>query len=161
MLTRKSKLLLSLTAAIPLAFAACVDNSLIGPYGDVAGTYQLTVFQGRTVPVTFTYQPGEVPQLPNGGTIRWTDGTLELRSNGTFREINNYIITPSGGSSVSDSYVSNGTFTVNGTSFTLSAPQTSQESARFASGTIDIDRINYTEDDGFGGQLAYEYLLLQ
>lgn len=158
MLTRKAKLLLSLTAATPLLLAACTDNSLLGPYGDVAGTYQLTVFQGRSVPVTFTYQPGD-PSLPSGGTVRWTDGTMELRSNGTFREINNFIVTPSGGASSSRQYVSNGTFTVNGSEFTLSAPPQNQEGARFATGTIDVDRINYTEDDGFGNLLAYEYVL--
>ena len=54
MLTRKSKLLLSLTVATPMLFAACVDNTLIGPYRDVAGTYDLTVFSGATLPVTYT-----------------------------------------------------------------------------------------------------------
>jgi len=156
MLTRKAKLLLSLTAATPLLFAACKDNSLLGPYGDVAGTYQLTVFQGRSLsqPITYTYLPGEHPALTNGGTVRWTDGTMVLGSDGAFRETNNYIITPSGGSSSSNAYVSIGTFTVNGTAFTLSAPQQNGEGPRFATGTIDLDRINYTED-----QLAYEYIM--
>jgi phospholipase/lecithinase/hemolysin len=159
MLTRKAKLLLSLTAATPLLFAACVDNSLVGPYGDVAGTYQLTVFQGRSIPVTYTYAPGETQALPNGGTIRWTDGTMLLRSDGTFRETNNYIITPSGQSSSSNAYVSSGTFSVSGTQLTLSAPAQNNEASRFATGTIDLDRINYTEDDGLGNLLAYEYIL--
>jgi hypothetical protein len=159
MLTRKAKLLLSLTAATPLFFAACTDNSLLGPYGDVAGTYQLTIYQNFSVPVTFTYQPGD-PSFPSGGTVRWTDGTMELRANGTFREINNFIATPSGGASQSRQYVSNGTFTVNGNQFTLSAPQQNPgEGARFSTGTIDIDRINYSEDDGFGNILNYEYVL--
>lgn len=158
MLTRKAKLLLSLTAATPLLFAACKDNSLLGPYGDVAGTYQLTVFQGRTPPFTYTYQPGETPALPNGGTIRWTDGTMVLRSDGSFTETNNYIITPSGGSSTSNAFVSIGTFTVNGNAFTLAAPQQSGVAARFATGTLDIDTISYTEDDEFGNPLAYEYI---
>jgi len=151
MLTRKAKLLLSLTAATPLLFAACKDNSLLGPYGDVAGTYQLTVFQGATLPVTYTYQPGD-PTLPSGGTVRWTDGTMVLRSDGTFRETNNYIVTPSGGSSSSNAFVSIGTFTVNGTEFTLSAPN------RFVTGgTLDLDTIRYLEDDDFGTPLAFEY----
>ena len=158
MLTRKAKLLLSLTAATPLLFAACKDNSLLGLYGDVAGTYQLTVFQGRSLPVTYTYAPGETQALPSGGTIRWTDGSMLLRSDGTFRETNNYIITPSGGSSSSNAYVSTGTFTVNGTQFTLSAPQQNNTAQRFVTGTIDLDIINYIEDDGFGNQLAYEYI---
>jgi hypothetical protein len=159
MLTRKAKLLLSLTAAIPLVFAACTDNSLIGPYGDVAGTYQLTVFQGHSVPITYTYQPGETAALPNGGTIRWTDGTMLLRSDGTFRETNNFVATPSGQASTSNAYVSTGTFTVNGNQITLSAPPQNNDASRFVTGTIDLDRISYTEDDGFGNQLAYEYVL--
>jgi hypothetical protein len=156
MLTRKAKLLLSLTAATPLLFAACTDNSLTGPYGDVAGTYQLTVFQGATPPVTHTYQPGQINALPNGGTIQWTDGTMVLNSNGTFTETNNYIITPTGEQSQSSAFVSIGTYTVDGTFFTLSAPAQSQIAARYAEGTIDLDRINYIEDDG-GVSLAYEY----
>jgi len=156
MLTRKAKLLLSLTAATPLLFAACTDNSLTGPYGDVAGTYQLTVFQGATPPVTHTYQAGQINALPNGGTIQWTDGTMVLNSNGTFTETNNYIITPTGEQSRSSAFVSIGTYTVDGTFFTLSAPAQSQIAARYAEGTIDLDRINYIEDDG-GVSLAYEY----
>lgn len=157
MLTRKAKLLMSLTAATPLLFAACKDNSLLGPYGDVAGTYQLTVFQGATLPVLYTYAPGETAALPNGGTIRWTDGTMVLRSNGTFTETNNYIITPSGGSSSSGAFISSGTFTVNGTALTLSAPAQSGVARRFVTGTIDLDTIRYLEDDGFGTPLAFEY----
>jgi hypothetical protein len=156
MLTSKAKLLLSLTAATPLLFAACTDNSLTGPYGDVAGTYQLTVFQGATPPVTHTYPPGQSNALPNGGTIEWTDGTMVLNSNGTFTETNNYIITPTGEESRSSAFVSIGTYTVDGTFFALSAPAQSQISARYAEGTIDLDRINYIEDDG-GVSLAYEY----
>ncbi len=158
MLTRKAKLLLSLTAAIPLLFAACKDNGLLSPYGDVAGNYQLTVFQGRTLPVTYTYAAGQIQALPNGGTIQWTDGAMVLRSDGTFTETNNYIITPNGGSSQGSSFISIGAFTVNGNAFTLSAPAQSNVGARFASGTLDIDTISYTEDDG-SGPLAYEYKL--
>jgi hypothetical protein len=157
MLTRKAKLLLSLTAATPLLFAACTDNSVFDPYNDVAGTYQLTVFAGATPPVTYTYQPGQHPSLPNGGTIQWTDGTMVLNSNGSFTETNNYIITHTGGSGQSSAFVSIGTYTVDGTFFTLSAPPQSQISARYAEGTIDLDRINYVEDNGNGTTSAYEY----
>ena len=156
MITRKAKLLLSLTAAIPLLLAACTDNSLTGPYGDVAGTYQLTVFQGATPPVTHTYQPGELSGLPNGGTLTWTDGTMVLTSNGTFTETNNYVVTPTGGQSQSNAFVSVGSYTVDGTFFTLSAPEQNQGSARYAEGTVDGDRINYTEIEG-GVSVAYEY----
>jgi hypothetical protein len=159
MLTRKAKLLLSLGAATPLLFAACKDNSLLGPYGDVAGTYQLTVFQGRTLPVTYTYAPGAISALPNGGTITWTDGTMVLRSDGSFTETNNYVITPSGGTAQSNAFVSIGTYTVNGSAFTLSAPAQGNVTARFASGTLDLDTLSYVEDNGDGTTSSYEYKL--
>jgi hypothetical protein len=160
MLTRKAKLLLSLTVATPILFAACVDNTLIGPYRDVAGTYQLTVFSGATPPVTFTYAPNpQSPIIPNGGTLTWTDGTMVLNSNGTFTERNNYDYQDNGGSSGRDSFVSTGTFTVNGTDFTLSAPAQSGILARFATGSLVTNRINYVEDNGNGTSSAYEYIM--
>jgi hypothetical protein len=153
MLSRKSKLLLSLTVAAPILFAACVDNTLIGPYRDVAGTYRLTIFSGASVPVTFTYAAGRLRGLPNGGTATWTDGTMELNSNGTFTERNNYDYRDNGGAFGSDSFVSTGTFTLNGTDFTLSSPQVGQVAGRFATGTIQVDRINYVEQN-----FAFEYI---
>jgi hypothetical protein len=156
MLTRKAKLFLSLAAATPLLFAACHDNTLTGPYGDVAGTYQLTVFQNATPPVTYSYSAGQIDALPNGGTLTWTDGTMVLNSNGTFTETNNYEVTPTGGQTQGDAFVSVGTFTVNGTEIDFSAPPQNQASARFFTGTIVSDRINYIEADG-GVNFAYEY----
>ena len=163
MLTRKAKLLLSLGVATPILFAACVDNTLIGPYRDIAGTYQLTVFSGATLPVTYTYGPNQQsPIIPNGGTVTWTDGTMVLNSNGTFTERNNYDYRDNGGATGSSSFVSNGTFTVNGTDFTLSAPATNQTNARFATGSLvtgSTSRINYVEDNGNGTTSAYEYIM--
>ena len=160
MLTRKAKLFLSLTAAVPLLFAACTDSSIFGPYGDVAGTYALTVFDGRSVPTTITYQPGDFPELfPSGGTIRWTDGTMALSRSGTFVETDNAIVTPNGEASQNASFVSNGTYTVNGTDFTLSAPAQNGRDTRFASGTLEFETINYSEDNGNGTTSAFEYKL--
>lgn len=152
---RHSKKLLSVIAV--MLIAACTDNSITNPYGNVSGTYQLTVFAGRSLPATYTYQAGQIQALPNGGTIQWTDGTMELRSNGTFVETNNYLITPSGGQTASGSFISTGTFTVNGSSFTLSAPAQNQTSQRYATGTIQFDTINYDEDNGDGTTSSYEY----
>ena len=160
MLTRKAKLLLSLTVATPILFAACVDNTLIGPYRDIAGTYQLTVFSGATLPVTFTYGPNaQSPIIPNGGTVTWTDGTMVLNSNGTFTERNNYNYRDNSGSTGSSSFVSTGTFTVNGTDFTLSAPAQGGVAARFAQGSVVSGRINYVEDNGNNTTSAYEYIM--
>ena len=152
---RQTKRLLSVIAV--MLIAACTDNSITNPYNNVAGTYQLTVFAGRTLPATYTYQAGQIQALPNGGTIQWTDGTMVLNSNGTFVETNNYLITPNGGATTSGSFTSSGTYTVNGIDFTLSAPPQNQTQQRFASGTIQFDTINYDEDNGDGTTSSYEY----
>jgi hypothetical protein len=160
MLTKKSRLLLTLTAATPLLFAACTDNGIFNPLQDASGTYQLTVYAGKTMPATFTIQPGDpnFPEAPNGGTLVVTDGTLVLQNNGSFVETNNYTITPSGQGGQAHQFVSSGTWTLSGTSFTLS-DQTLQ---RFDTGTLDADAngnltVNYTEDSGNGVFQSYEY----
>lgn len=147
MLTRKVRRLLSLTAAAPLLVAGCTDNGLTGPYGEVSGEYQLTIHGDQSVPYTEPCQPGFCG-LPNGGMFQVTDGTLVLNSNGTYTETNHYVTTPTGGVASPSTFVSTGTFTVNGDDFTLSDGQ----SQRFVSGTIRFDTINYIEDNE-----AYEY----
>ena len=82
MLTRKSRLLLSLTAATLLLFAACTDNTLTNPLEDADGTYQLTVYAGRTAPATFTIQPDDpnYPQYPewcDHGRDGWNHGSQQ------------------------------------------------------------------------------------
>jgi hypothetical protein len=160
MLTKKSRLLLTLTAATPLLFAACTDNGIFNPLSNAAGTYQLTVYAGKTMPATFTIQPGDpnFPDAPNGGTLVVTDGTLVLQNNGTFVETNNYTITPSGQNGIAHQFVSSGTWTLSGTTFTL----TDQSLQRFDTGTLDTDAngrltVNYTEDSGNGVFQSFEY----
>jgi hypothetical protein len=160
MLTKKSRLLLTLTAATPLLFAACTDNGIFNPLQDASGTYQLTVYAGKTMPATFTINPGDpnFPEAPNGGTLVVTDGTLVLQNNGSFVETNNYTITPSGQSGQAHQFVSSGTWTLNGTTFSLS----DQSLQRFDTGTLDTDAngrltVNYTEDSGNGVFQSYEY----
>ena len=156
---RHTKRLLSVIAVILVA--ACTDNSLTNPYGNVTGTYQLTVFAGRTLPATYTYQAGQISSLPNGGTIQWTDGTMVLNTNGTFVETNNYVETPNGGSTTSGSFISSGTYTVNGINFTLSAPAQNGVAQRYGTGTIQVvngvEKINYDENNGDGTTSSYEY----
>jgi hypothetical protein len=160
MLTKKSRLLLTLSAATPLLFAACTDNGIFNPLSNAAGTYQLTVYAGKTMPATFTINPGDTnfPEAPNGGTLVVTDGTLVLQNNGTFVETNNYTITPTGQSGQAHQFVSSGTWTLSGTTFTLS----DQSLQRFDTGTLDTDAngrltVNYTEDSGNGVFQSYEY----
>jgi hypothetical protein len=164
MLTRKAKLLLSLTAATPLLFAACTDNTGLGPQNDAAGTYELTVYAGRGIPATYNIQPGDpaYPQYPNGATFVVTGGTMVLNTNGTFIETNNYVFTPTGGAAQNASFVSSGTWTLNGEEFSFSAPPQNNNAARNIFGTITVDinnrlTINYQESDGAGGFDPYEY----
>ena len=161
MLTTKSRLLLGLTAAAPLLFAACTDNSIFNPMADAAGTYQLTVYAGRTPPATYTIQPNDPTYgsiAPNGGTLVVTSGSLVLSNDGTFVETNNYTITPSGGSAQQYQYRSSGTWTINGTSFSLSDPSRNRQ----VTGTLEADlnnnlTVNYSENDGTGTFQQYEY----
>ena len=160
MLTRKAKLLLSLTAAAPLLFAAaCTDNGIFNPLADAAGTYQLTVYAGKSVspqgPAHYVIQPNDpnYPDFPNGATLDVTDGSLVLNSNGTYTETNNYVITPTGESSLTRFFRSQGSWNLNGTDLTLS----SQQENRFVTGTLDLDTINYQEANGNGGFDSFEY----
>ena len=163
MLTRKAKLFLSLTAAAPLLFAAaCTDNGIFNPLADAAGTYQLTVYAGKTLTAHYVIQPNDpnYPSLPNGGTLDVTDGTLELNTNGTYLEINNYVITPSDRPVVNSFFRSQGVWTMNvNNEVTLS----SQVENRFVQATWTVDdvnakeTINYQEANGNGGQDSFEY----
>jgi hypothetical protein len=161
MLTRRSKWFLALSAATPLLFAACTDNNIFNPQGNAVGTYTLTVYAGHSMPASFIIQPGDpdFPEAPNGGTFVVTGGQLVLNSDGSFSEINNFSITPSGGSSQQSSFISSGTWTLNGTSFTLN----DQSRGRFVNGTLTEDtagniRVNYQETDGSGTIQSFEYV---
>ena len=164
MLTKKSRLFLGLTAATPLLFAACTDNSIFNPIANAAGTYQLTVYAGRSVPATYQIQAGDPqwPQYPNGATFVVTGGDMVLNSNGTFIETNNYSSTPTGGTTTTSNFVSSGTWTLNGTALTLSAPAQNNNSSRFVTGTLAPNSnnnltINYQENTGAGFE-SFEYI---
>lgn len=164
MLTRKSRLVLSLTAAVPLLFAACTDNTLTNPFNEAAGTYQLTVYAGASIPANYTIQPGDprYPQYPNGATFVVTGGTMVLNSNGTFIEQNNYVFTPTGGAAENAAFVSSGSWTLNGTEFAFAAPAQNNNAARNIIGSLTVDvnglfTISYQESDGAGGFDPYEY----
>ena len=159
---RQTKRLLSLIAAMMLV-AACTDNGIFNPLNDASGTYALTVYQGRSIPATFTVQPGDqhYPDLPNGGTFVVNNGTLALRSDGTFVETNNYTLTPNGQSSFPSSFVRSGTWTLNGTNFSLFVPAQGNNSAYTVTGTLTVDSnfhtVNYQENNNSGGFDSYEY----
>lgn len=156
MLTRKAGRSLALIAAAPLLFVGCKDNSIVNP-SDVAGTYQLTLFRNQPLPVTDTYAAGQLTDLPNGGTVTWTDGTMVLGSDATFVETNNYVLTPNGGQPSNNSFVSTGTYTIDHTSFTLTAPAQNQVNARFATGTLTANTLTYQEANSGGTFDSFQY----
>lgn len=147
MLTKRSKYFLSLAAATPMLFATgCSDNNIFGPQ-DVVGTYQLTIYAGGTVPRTITFQPGDDPEMQNGGTWRISSGSLVLRSDGTFTETNIITKTPFNGSSFRADFISEGNYDVQGDFIQFSAPAQNGFPSRFFSGTIDeVDgRVSFSE----------------
>jgi hypothetical protein len=162
MLTRKSRLLLALTAATPLLFAACTDNGIFNPMSDAAGTYRLTVYAGKTIPALYQIAAGDpnfTVLLPNGGTFVVTSGDLVLGDNGTFIETNNYSSTPPGGTTSTSSFVSSGTWTLSGTFFSLSDPSRNrQDTGTLAPNINNRLTVNYMEDDGTGVQQSFEYI---
>ena len=162
MLTRKSRLFLSLTAATPLLFAAaCTDNGIFNPMSDAAGSYQLTVYAGKGLVAHYVIQPNDpnYPQYQNGATLDVVDGSLDLNTNGTYTEINNYVITPSGQAAVSNFFRSQGTWAISGNDVTLS----SQAENRYVTGVWTVDTINgketinYQEANGTGTFDSFEY----
>jgi hypothetical protein len=160
MLTKKSRLLLTLTAATPLLFAACTDNGIFNPLNNASGTYQLTIYANKSVPATFTILAGDpnFPEAPNGGTLVFTDGTLVLQNNGTFVETDNYTETPQGQAAQFRQFQASGTWTLNGTTFNLN----DSANQRFDSGTLDTDAngrltVNFTENVGNGQTASFEY----
>jgi hypothetical protein len=146
-------MLLTLTAAAPLIMAGCTDNNVFDP-AQVAGTYQLTVYAGINIPpsVQFTANPGDDPELPNGGTVTVTGGNLVMNSDETFIETNFLTKTPPSGSSFTTNFVSSGTFQISGTSISFFAPAQNGFAARNFGGTVGIDRVNYSE-----GGFEFEY----
>jgi hypothetical protein len=157
MLTKQARLFLSLTAAAPLMLAGCTDNNVFNPQNEAAGTYRMTVFDSKSVPVTYVYQPGDA-NFPNGGTTVVRDGTLVLNSNGTFVETNNFEDTPTGQGTTTRQFVSSGTWSLNQNDFTLSDPSRGRQ----IFGTIiedvnGVPTVNYTEDNGGGTFTGYEY----
>lgn len=156
MLTRNARLALALAAAIPLVFAACKDNNLVTPE-NVVGSYQLTLFRGLVPPVTDTYQASDgLPDLPNGGTVTWTDGTFVLNADGSFAEMDNYTISPTGGTSRQSAFTSIGTYRLSGNTIILTAAPQNNNGARNVSGTITVKSISYQESNGQGFDL-FEY----
>jgi hypothetical protein len=156
MLTKNARLVLALTAATPLLFAACKDNNLVTPT-NVVGTYQLTLFRGLVPPVTDTYQASDgVDGFPNGGTATWTDGTIVLNADGSFAETNNVTLQPTGGTTTQSAFTSIGTYRLSGGSLIFTAPAQNQTNARSFTGTVTINSISYQESNGQGFDV-FEY----
>jgi hypothetical protein len=159
MLTRKARLLLSLTAATPLLFAACHDYGILNPRADASGTYELTVFSGHSMPnATVNYPPNDPNFDSRGGSLVATDGTLVLNPNGTFTETNHIIVNVNGASSSNITFTSSGTWTVNGDVFTLYDPNRQRQVTGELAPNFDNNyAVSYIED-GTGTVQPYEYI---
>ncbi len=149
---------MAVTAA-PLLFAGC-DNGIFNPIQSASGNYQLTVYAGRSIPAHFTIQPNDplYPGYPNGAVFDVTSGGLSLSSNGTFVETNNYVVTPTGSASQSQSFTRSGTWTISGaTNLTLFIPAQNNNPSEVIDATLDVDTITYQEADANGTLQSYEY----
>lgn len=156
MVTKRVMRLLSVAAIAPLLLASCDSSNTFDPFDDAEGTYDLTVYAGRSVPATFTCQPGQCG-MPNGGTFVATGGTLVLDGDGTFVETNFYTQTPTGGTSEQSTFVSTGTWDVTSSNeLTLFAPAQNGLGPRTLDATIEYGgtdvTVHYIED----GE-SYEY----
>jgi len=153
--TKRVLRLLSVAAIAPLLLTSCDSSNNFDPFEDAAGTYELSVYAGSLVPITFNCAPGECG-LSNGGTFRVNDGTLVLFEDGGWTETNHYTMTPNGGSAQNVNFSSSGTYEIFGDEIALFAPAQSGFPARFLDGVFiyggnDV-RLRYEED---GDQ--YEY----
>jgi hypothetical protein len=153
--TKRVLRLLSVAAIAPLLLSSCDSSRNFDPFEDAAGTYELTVYAGSSVPITFNCDPGECG-LSNGGTFRVNDGTLVLFEDGEWTETNHYTMTPNGGSPENVDFSSSGTYEIFGDDIELFAPPQNGFPARFLDGTFvyggnDV-RIRYEEDNE-----SYEY----
>ena len=156
MLTKHARLVLALTAAAPLLFAACSDHNPVTP-GNVAGTYQLSLFRGLVPPVVDTYQASDaVSGFPNGGTATWTDGTIVLGADGTFTETNKVTLSPTGGTTQQSAFTSVGSYRLSGNAITLTAPAQNGNLARNVTGTVTVNSVTYQESNGAGFD-SYQY----
>jgi hypothetical protein len=153
--TKRVLRLLSVAAIVPLLLTSCDSSNNFDPFEDAVGTYELSVYAGSSVPITFNCDPGECG-LTNGGTFRVNDGTLILYEDGTFTETNHYTTTPSGGSAQATTFVSTGVYEIFDDDIELFAPAQNGIGSRSLNGSFiyggnDV-RIRYTEE---GEQ--YEY----
>ena len=154
--TKRVMRLLGVAAMAPLILTSCDSTNTFDPFEDVSGTYELSVYAGRSLPATFTCQPGQCGMV-NGGTFVANDGTLVLYDDGTFLETNHYTQTPTGGSPQQATFVSSGTYdVVSENQITLFAPAQNGIGPRTLDATIEFGgpfvTIHYIED----GE-SYEY----
>jgi len=148
--------LLSVAAIAPLLLTSCDSSNTFDPFEDAAGTYTMTVYAGRSVPATFTCQPGQCG-MPNGGTFVANDGTLVLDDDGTFVETNRYTQTPTGGTPQQATFISTGTWDLTGNNeVTLFAPAQNGLGPRTLNATIEYGGTNVTIQYLEDGE-SYEY----
>lgn len=138
MMTRRFRHAAALAALAVLA-TGCSRDSPVEPDEQVVGSYTLMAFNGEALPTVAVQEPG--------GTLEIVSGSLVLRADGTFTEILNIIVTPTGEEAQEVEEELAGNFSVSGRTVSFSSPQNSWQ------GTASDGSIVYGL---FGGSLLFE-----
>jgi len=139
MTTRTGKLSYAAMAALILTVSAC-NNDSVSPLAGIAGTYILQSANGQ-LPLRFTHTDATSGQTT---TIDIISGTLSIGTNGTFAEVLQYHVTPPSGAAYDAPVVTNGTFTVDGTTITFTFNPAGGQPYVWT-GTIGASEITYTD----------------
>jgi hypothetical protein len=138
MTTRIGKLSCAAMAAIILIASACGSDSGVNPLADIAGNYVLQSANGQ-LPLRFFH-------TDNSGqtTIDIMSGTLSLGTNRTFEEVLQYHVAPPIDPAYDAPVITNGTFTVDGTTITFTFHPAGGQ-AYVWTGTVGVSEITYTD----------------
>ena len=154
MFKKRTTLIATLAATVPLILAACTDNSIFGPSADVAGTYQLTTYSSATpLPARFFFGPNvDRVDMPNGGTWDVTGGRLDLFDDGTFRERDFITKTPTGQQPFLTTDITDGTWGVSGNRLRIET-----NDGDVFEGTATAFSVRWTEVDPSGERFVFEF----
>jgi hypothetical protein len=137
MTTRTGKLPYAAMAALILMVSACNGDST-SPFASVAGNYVLQSLNGQ-LPLRFTHTDAS-----GTSTVDIMSGTLAIATDGTFGEVLQYHVTPPAGAAFDTPVVTQGTFTLEGTTITFTF-QPSGGQAYVWTGTVAASEITYTD----------------
>ncbi len=137
MITRTGKFSYAAMAAIILMASACNGDST-SPFAAIAGTYVLQSANGQ-LPLRFTHTDAS-----GTSTIDIVSGTLSIGTNRAFEEVLQYHVTSPTGVVTDPPVITNGTFTVDGSTITFTFHPSGGQ-AYVWTGTIGTSEITYTD----------------